>query len=82
MVPSYLGVVQGRSRLRLTLEASQSLSVFGNLVGQEFQGDKAMQPHVLGFVDDTHSAAELLQDAVMRNGLTDKLGGSRHWRKW
>jgi len=33
-------------------------------------------------VKNGFAAAELLQDAVMQNGLTDKLGGSRHWRKW
>ena len=32
----------------------------------------AMQPHVLGFVDHTHpAAAQLLDDAVVRDGLTD-----------
>ncbi len=41
-----------------------------------------MQPSVLGLVNDTHApAAELLDDAVVRDGLADKLGGDSHWRE-
>jgi len=42
------------------------------IFGQELQGDKAVQLHVFGFVDDTHSlTAQFLDDAVMRNGLAE-----------
>ena len=41
-------------------------------LGQKFQGDKAAEPHILGLVDDTHPAtAQLLNDAVVRDGLAD-----------
>src|SRR5215472_15200843 len=74
-------MVQGGSCLRLPLEARQCLRVFGDFIRQEFQGDKAMQRYVFSLIDDPHAAtAELLQYAVMRYGLADKLGGSRHWR--
>jgi hypothetical protein len=38
-----VGMVQGGGSLRFALEAGQSLRVFSNLVGQELQGDKAVQ---------------------------------------
>ena len=65
-------MVQSRGRLRLTLEAGQGLGVFGDIIGQKLQGDKPVQGYVLSLVDDTHpSTAELLNDAVVRNGLAD-----------
>jgi hypothetical protein len=63
------------------LEASQRLRILGNLVRQELQGDKTVQLYVLGFVDDTHStAAELLDDAIVRDGLADHVPHML-WRK-
>jgi hypothetical protein len=48
----------------------------GNVVGKEFQSDKATEGSVLGLVDNTHaSAPEFLDDAVMRDILSD------HWGK-
>ena len=39
---------------------------------QELEGDEAMQPRVLSLVDDSHpAAAELLEDAVVGDGLAD-----------
>ena len=44
----------------------------GNIFGQEFERDEATKLGVLGLVDDAHApAAELLDDAVMRDGLAD-----------
>jgi hypothetical protein len=41
-----------------------------NIVGQELQGDEAMQLYVLGLVHHTHTTAtELLDDAIVRDGL-------------
>ena len=69
------GMIEGRGGLRFTLEAAEGLRVAGDFVGQEFQGDKTMQAGVFGLVYHTHSATtELLDDAVMRDGLAD------HWR--
>ena len=38
-----VGMVQGRSSLRLSLEASQRMGVFCHLVGEEFQSYEAME---------------------------------------
>ncbi len=41
-------------------------------VGQELESNKATELHILSLVDDTHPAtAELLDDSVVRDGLTD-----------
>ena len=38
----------------------------------KLQGEGALQPEVFGLVDDPHPAtAQLLQNAVVRNGLAD-----------
>ena len=67
-----VGMIQRRSGLRLALEAGQSLRIFGDIVGQEFQRDKAAELEVLRLVNHAHAAAaQLLDDAVMRDGLTD-----------
>ena len=71
-----VGMVQRRGGLRFTLETGQSLGVSGHLIGQELEGYKAVAARVLGLVDHTHpAAAELLDNAVVRDGLAD------HWRE-
>jgi len=53
----------------------------GYFIGQKLQGDEAVWSYV-GLVRDTHTtAAELLDDAVVRNGLANELGGTAHWWK-
>ena len=65
-------MVQRRGSLSFTLEASQRLRVFGNIVRQKLECNEAMQLHVLRFVDDTHPpATEFLDNAVMRDRPTD-----------
>jgi hypothetical protein len=50
------------------------LRVFCNIFRQEFQSDKTTEFGVLSFIDHTHATTtELLDDAVMRYGLADKL---------
>jgi hypothetical protein len=67
-----IGMVEGRSRLSLTLKPGQRLRVPGHLIRQELQGNKTMESSVLGLVDHTHPAtAQLLNDAVVRDGLAD-----------
>jgi hypothetical protein len=67
-------MIQRRGRLCLALEAGESLCVFGDFIGKKFQSDEAMQPHILGLVDDSHSSTtEPLDDAVVRDRLAD------HW---
>ncbi len=68
-------MIQSRRRLRLALEAGQCLRVSGDFFGQKLESNEAMQPRVLGFIHHTHTAApELLDDAVVRDGLADQLG--------
>ncbi len=71
-----IGMIQRGSGLGLALKTSQGLRVTGDLVRQEFQGHKTVQPGVFGLVNDAHAAAtELLDNAVVRDGLAD------HWRE-
>src|SRR5437762_3536536 len=65
-----VGMVEGGGCASFTPETFQSLRITGNVVGQELQGDEAAKLSVLGLVDHTHpAAAELLDNAVVRNGL-------------
>src|SRR5437867_5238134 len=65
-------MIQCGCGLRLALETGQGLSVSGNLLRQELQGHETMEPDIFGLVNDTHAAtAQLLQDAVVRNGLAE-----------
>ncbi len=67
-----VGMVQRGGRARFAAETLQGLRVLGYIVGQEFQSDEAAEARVLGLVDDAHpAAAELLDDAVVRDGLAD-----------
>ena len=76
-------MVQGGGSFSFALESSDGLGIAGKLIGQELQGNEAVKPRVLGFVDDTHTAAaQLLDDAVVQDGLTDELGRRGHWREW
>ena len=50
----------------------------GEFIGKEFEGDEAAQLGVFSFVNNTHAATtELLDDAVVRDGLVDHEGMSR-----
>jgi hypothetical protein len=70
-------MVQSGSGFSFATETLQGLAILGNIVGQEFESDKAVEAGVLGFVDHAHPAAtQLFDDAVMRNALTDH-GGAR-----
>jgi hypothetical protein len=64
-------VESGRS-LGFALKTSQCLRVASNFIGQELEGYKTMEPGVFRLVDHAHAAAtELLDDAVVRDGLAD-----------
>src|SRR6478736_3559433 len=66
---------QARCGLGFTAETLQSLGVLGEFFRQEFQGYKTVEAGVFGLVDDAHAAtAELLHDAVVRDGLADQPG--------
>ncbi len=70
-------MVEPRCSLRFTPKAFQRSGVFGGMLGQKLQGDRAMQTLVLCFVNDTHApATELARDLVVGNGLTDHPGSN------
>jgi len=72
-----VGVVQCGCSLSLASEAREYQRIAGDVLGQEFEGDKTLQARVFGFVDHTHApAAELFNDPVMRDAL------SYHWREY
>jgi hypothetical protein len=69
------------SRIRLTLKPDQRLGFFGCFVGKELQGDESVQGYIFSLVDDTHPApAQLLDDAVVRDGLADQMKKARSVR--
>src|SRR5437660_12581418 len=67
-----VGMVQSGGGLGLASKTLQSLDVLCKFLRQEFQGNKTLELCVLSLVDNTHpAAAEFLDNAIMRNGLSD-----------
>ena len=67
-----VGMVESGGGAGFALEAAQSLRVAGDLVGEKFEGDEAVEASVFGFVDHAHAAtAEFLEHAVVRDGLAN-----------
>jgi hypothetical protein len=67
-----IGVVQGGGGTGLSTETLQRLRVLRYGFREKFESDEAAKVSVLGLVDHTHSTtAELLQDAVVRDGLAN-----------
>jgi hypothetical protein len=65
-------MIQCRGGLGFALKAAEGLRVFRYLVGQELEGNKPAELNIFGLVHHTHPAtAELLDDAVVRDGLAD-----------
>jgi hypothetical protein len=65
-----IGMIEGGSSLCFALKAAQGLRVADDLVRQKLQSDETVKASVFRFVDYTHpAAAELLDDAVVRDGL-------------
>src|SRR4029077_7747851 len=64
-------MVECRCSSRFTAESLERLPVLRHILRKEFQCDEAVKASVLGLVYDSHaSAAELFDDAVMRDNLT------------
>jgi hypothetical protein len=77
-----VGVIQCGCGLGCALKAGQCLRVPGDIIGQELQGHKTMEPGILGLVNHTHPATtQFLDDAVVRDGLADELGRRAHWQE-
>ena len=68
-----VGMIQRGRGASLALEPAQRLPVASQFVRQELERDEATEPGVLRFVNHAHSAAaELLDDAVVGEGLADQ----------
>ena len=67
-----VGVLEGRCRAGLTLQALEGVVVAGEILRKKLQRDFAAELQVLGLVDDPHAtAAELREDPIVRDGLPD-----------
>src|SRR6266851_6770636 len=67
-------MVESRRSASFPAKAFESLRVLREILREKLQSDKATEFRVLGLVNYTHPAtAELLDDAVVRDGLTDHL---------
>jgi len=63
-----VGMIEGRSCFGFALETFECLWVVGHIVGKEFESDGAVEPSVLGLVDDTHTAdTKFFKDSVVGN---------------
>ena len=67
-------VVQRRGRLRFAREPAQGLGIASTSSSEtNLSATGRLQPRIFGFVDDAHAAAaELLDDAVVRERLTNQ----------
>lgn len=66
-------MIERRSGAGFAAEAFEGLRIVGNIFGKKLDGDEAAELEVFGFVDDAHpTAAKLVDDAIMGEGLTDK----------
>ena len=67
-----VGMIQRGRGLRFALKARQRLRIRATSSGRNFSATKRCRRDVLGLVDHTHAAAaQLLDDAVVRDGLAD-----------
>ena len=73
-------VIQGGCRFGLALKSGYCLRVFSDMVWKEPQGNEAIEFDVFSLVNDPHStAADFLDDAVVRNRATEDGQGIRHF---
>jgi hypothetical protein len=69
-------MVQSGSGTSFPTETFQGLRVQRQFIWQEFQGDKAPKLGVFSLIDHAHApAAQLLDNAVVRDGLADEFRG-------
>jgi len=68
-------VLEGRGCLGFVNEPFFSFGIACEFGRKELQGDWAVEPEVLGLIENTHAAAtKVLEDPVMRKRLTDQGG--------
>src|SRR5271167_2233944 len=74
-----VGMIQRRGGPGFTAKSLEHLWIFRDGVRKKFQCDKPAERRILGLVDNTHSAtAEFLDDAIVRNVLTNERIGAGH----
>src|SRR5664280_533996 len=61
-----VGMIERRGGLGLPRKTGESLGILGDAVGQKLERDKAVQPHVFGFVHHAHSAASQIWTTANR----------------
>jgi hypothetical protein len=67
-------MIESRGSLRFALETAERLRGLIDIVGEELERHQPTELYILCLEDHTHpSATEFLDDAVVRDGLTD------HW---
>ena len=65
-------MTQSRGGSCLSPKALERLRVSGYIFREKLESDKATEFDVFGLVDDSHTAAaQLLDDAIVRDGLAD-----------
>jgi hypothetical protein len=65
-------MIQSRGCLRFARESLKGMPVSRQLLREELQSDGAVEPGVLGLVDDTHAAfAKFLYNPVVRDGIAN-----------
>ena len=70
-----VGVIQSRGGAGFATKTLEGLRILGNVIGQKFEGDEAAEFCVFGLVNNAHATtAELLNNAVVRDGLADHFG--------
>ena len=75
-----VGVIQRGSRSCFAQKTLEGLLIARHVSGKKLQRDVAAERRVFGPVDHTHpAAAQLLDDAVVRDGLTNHLRQRSAW---
>src|ERR1700747_828524 len=71
-----VGMIERGGGLSFALKARQCLGIAGNSLRQEFQRYEGSKTSVLGLIDHAHpTAAEFLDDLIVRDGLSDERRG-------
>ena len=74
-----IGVIQRRSGFGFATETTEGLWIASDIVRKKFQRNETVQALVLRLVNHSHAAAaELFEDEVMRDSLSDQRRGRRH----
>jgi hypothetical protein len=74
-----VGMIQSGSSFSLASKTLESLRIVRDVLRQKFQGNEAIEPRVLGFVNHTHTtAAKFFYNAVMRYSLAFQRRGIGH----